>query len=333
MRLDSGPPPRDRRKVALLVVGAAVLGGLLFSAGFAVNALTGGDGDGEPKSAVATASPVATRTRTATPAASPTRSPVATVTVAASPVTAAATRPPSTPLPLPPTATPTIDPAKQPAIDVISVDPPVGTEVTAPPIPITVNVNYQAGPVSNVLGWTIEYCYSYIDCNTYSLASAYEVVPGSSGSATLTSMFSIDANYLRPAVICQYTVVIGHFLTPEVKWQSQVADNERCDQPRLHPTIRLVEVTPEVGTVLDEGEVVSVFVAYDAGSANQILFNLYMNGCRLSGARTFEISPGSSTNDTFAVATSPPAQGTLERVDVQLLDAGIPIATYTLGSC
>ncbi|HLB23502.1 MAG TPA: hypothetical protein VJP07_05365 [Dehalococcoidia bacterium] len=330
MRLDLGPQ-RDPRKLALMAGAAAALGALLFAAGYGANALFGGDDD-KPSSAVAaTPSPGATRTRT--PAASPTRT--ITATTAAAPTAAApvSTRPPSTLLPLPPTPTPTIDPAAQPAIEVVSIDPPVGTEVTAPPIPITVNVNYQAGPVSNVLGWTIEYCYSSIDCNTYSLASAYEVVPGSSGPATLTSLFSIDANYLRPAVICRYTVVIGHFLTPEVKWQSQAAADERCDQPSNHPTIRVVEAAPGVGTVLDEGEVVSVFVAYEAGSANQLLVSLYMNGCRLSGRQTLEISPGSSTNDTVDVVTSPPASGRLERVDVQLLDAGIPIASYTLGAC
>ncbi len=316
----------NRARIAILAGVAVAVAVGLFGAGYAVSALVDGGGgdDDAPGVVAASPSPRVTQTRTA----------VATTTTPVPPAAApVATRPPSTPLPLPPTATPTIDPAKQPAIEVVSIDPPVGAEVTAPPIPIAVNVNYQAGPVSNVLGWTIEYCYSPNDCNTYSLASAYEVVPGSSGSATLTSLFSIDANYLRPAVICRYTVVIGHFLTPEVKWQSQASSDERCDQPSNHPTIRLVEATPGVGTVLDEGEVVSVFVAYEAGSANQLLVNLYMNGCRLSGARTFEISPGSSTNDTFDVATSPPAQGRLERVDVQLLDAGIPIASYTLGAC
>jgi hypothetical protein len=330
MRLleDGGASRRDRRKLALIGAGAAALAAALFGAGYAANALVGG-GDGEKQVVAATPSPGAVRTRTVT--VSPTRTVSATATQAPATASLVATRPPDKPLP--PAATPTINPAAQPAIEVISLDPPIGTEVTAPPIPITVDVNYQAGPASNVLGWTIEYCYSNIDCNTYSLASAYEVVPGSSGSAALTSMFAVDANYLRPAVICQYTVVIGHFLTPEVKWQSPVADNERCDQPRFHPTIRTVEATPGVGTVLEEGEVVSVFVAYEAGSANQLVVNLYLDGCVLGGTRTFEISPGSSTNDTFDMATSPPAQGMLERVDVQLLDGGIAVSSSTLGAC
>jgi hypothetical protein len=321
--------PAGRLRVALWGAGAIVVAAALFGAGFALRAVLDDDGgDGPPGVAAPTSTPRAaqpsrTPSRTPPPPATPTRT-------AAPPVIPAATSPPP-----PPTATPTptIDPLVQPAVDVVSIEPPLGFHIELAQIDVTIAVSYQAGRDSNVLGWSLLYCASPNDCNTYGFEHGLEIVPGSSGSATLGATFPAGGNYLRPIVVCQYTVEIGHFITPEVRWQSQLASDERCQGSASGPRITVVDISPPLGTNLGDGQVVAVNVEYVAGPADQILISGYGPGCGVIAAATRDIEPEAAGVATIDFVVSPPATGELRSITAQLLNGGIPIADYTFGAC
>ncbi len=323
---------RDPRVLAVVIVaalaivgiGGIVLGYNLHSGGSDANRAVIG----------------APTTSSASPsAASPTRTAVATpsaISTATSSPAAATAVPSDTPTPLPTdTPAPTPTPA-EPHVQVNAIDPSIGSEITAASVPITVDVDYQAGAVSNVLGWTLYYCFSPIDCNTFGLDTAYDVVPGSQGSARLQSTFAPGANGLRPAVICQLTVTIGHFLTPEAHWQSQLAANPRCHPDELAPTIKVTDVQPPLGSTLASNGFVTVNLEYDAGPATKIWVGYYVSQCAgdLFAVATRDVTPGTSGITTIQIGVTAQSAGhPLHHVEAQLRNGDATIATYAFGPC
>ena len=331
MRLDAGQPD-NRRRYALLALGAVVAGFALFAAGFLVSNAVGGDGD-EPQAAGATATPTVrkgTPTRTRTPAGTTTATAVASTPTPAVAADGAAAPPPT---PIPPTATPTPDFTKQPAVEVTSIDPPLGAHIELASVDITLGVTYQAGRDSNTLGWELLYCAAPNDCNTYGFNLGTPIVPGSNGQLTLGGPFPAGGNYLRPIVLCRYTVVISHFVTPEAQWQSQLSNDERCQGER-RASVKITGTSPQTGTVVNSGDAVSVYVEYDAYNADQLLVTLYMDNCRPAGVKTVDLPPDTTGVTTVIIASSPPAAtGTLQGAQAQLLRAGSTVASYGFGAC
>ena len=329
VRLDLGQPD-NRRKYALIALAAVATGVILFGAGVLVATVFSGDnGDeqlaAEPTATASNRTPTPARSRTATITPPPANTPVAATARPASPA------PP--PTAIPPSPTPTPDFTKQPAVEVISIDPPLGFHIETASVDIALGVTYQAGRDSNILGWELLYCAAPNDCNTYGFNQGQEIVPGSNGQLTIGGPFPAGGNYLRPIVVCQYTVVISHFVTPEARWQSQLSSDERCQGER-RASVKVTGTSPQTGTVVKSGDVVSVYVEYDAYNANQLLVTLYMDGCRPAGVKTVDLTPDSTGVTTVIIATSPPAAtGTLQGAQAQLLRAGSTVASYGFGAC
>jgi hypothetical protein len=322
----------DRRKFALVVLAAVVVGVALFGAGFLVATAVGGDDD-ESSVVAPSVTPTArkgTPTRTRTPATTTTATTVASTSTPAVASTSAPARPPT---PVPPTPTSTPDFTKQPAVEVTSIDPPLGTHIELASVDIALGVTYQAGRDSNTLGWELLYCAAPNDCNTYGFNLGTPIAPGSSGQLTLGGPFPAGGNYLRPIVVCRYTVVISHFVTPEAQWQSQLSNDERCQGER-RAAVKVTGTSPNTGTVVNSGDVVSVYVEYDAYNADQLLVTLYMGACRPAGVKTVDLPPDTTGVTTVIIASSPPsATGTLQGAHAQLLRAGSTVASYGFGAC
>jgi hypothetical protein len=331
MRLDMGPE-RNRRKMWLITAAAVVAGVVIFGAGFGAKALLGDDSDG--KSVVAVASPATGAARTVTATIAGTRTPAANSTTAPSPtLVVAATLPPSTLAPPTATATATPDFTKQPSVEVVSVEPALGTHLEVASVDIKIEVNYQAGRDSNVLGWELYYCAGPNDCNTYGYSHETVIVPGAAGNATIGGPFPAGGNYLRPIVVCRYTVVIAHYVTAEAQWQSQMSPDERCQGSRSDSSVRITDVTPAYGSVVSNGEVVTAYVEYTTANGDQIQVISRGDGCVILGARTIDIERDSSGVATIDIVTSPPGQGILRVVEAFLLDQGVVKDSYNFGGC
>jgi hypothetical protein len=211
--------------------------------------------------------------------------------------------------------------------------PPLGTHIETASVDIALGVNYQAGRDSNTLEWQLLYCAAPNDCNIYGSRLSTDIVPGSNGQVTLGAPFPAGGNYLRPIVVCQYTVVIAHFLTPEAQWQSQLSNDERCQGER-RAAVKITGTSPQTGTVVNSGDAVSVYVEYDAYNADQLLVTLYMADCRPAGVKTVDLAPDSAGVTTVIIASSPPsATGTFQGAQAQLLRAGSTVASYGFGAC
>ncbi len=334
MRLDTGQrDPRFSRRQLLLAVGGVLAALLLFGGGFALSALLlgGTDGDGQ-HAAAPTAGPSKTVSRTALA----TRSVTITVTpraVASTPVAPSSTAPSPTAVPPTATATATPDFTKQPSVEVVSLDPPLGTHLEVASVEIKIGVSYQAGRDSNVLAWELYYCLAPNECNTYGSRNETEVTPGANGSVVSGGTFPAGGNYLRPIVVCRYTVTIGHYLTPEAQWQSQMSSDERCQGGEQRASIRITGVTPDIGSDVSEGEVVTAYVEYNALGADQIQMISRGDNCVILGSRTIDIERDSSGVETIHITTSPPGTGTLREVEALLLDGGAVKGTYNYGGC
>ncbi len=313
---------RPNLPLILVWVGVAIaIAAAITLSVFAIRSVTGGGGSSS--------------TQTPTPVASQTPRPTSTIATPATTATRTPTLAPTSPPPPPaPTPTPTPDFTKQPSIQVVSLSPALGTHVETDSVDIKIDVSYQAGRDSNVVGWHILYCASPIDCNTYG-GPGTDIVPGSSGSLTIGAPFPAGGNHLRPIVICQYTVEIAHFLTPEAQYQSQLADDPRCHPPANQPAIKVTGVTPPLGTILKQGDVVSVNVEYDAGPATRIEVRYLVAGCTgdIFAVGLQDVQPGASGVTTILVPVTAAATGELHHIDAQLLNAALPVATYTFGPC
>ena len=195
--------------------------------------------------------------------------------------------------------------------------------------------SYQAGCTSNVLTWHILYCASPIDCNTYGGEGGAAITPGAFGSATLSAPFAAGGNYLRPIVICQYTVEIGHFLTPEAQWQTQLANDDRCQPPNDVPRIKVTGVTPDLGTTLKAGDTISVNVEYDAGPATRVEARYAVENCAgdLYAFRSAPVASGTSGVITILIPATSTAIGPLRHVEARLINGDTVIATYNFGPC
>jgi hypothetical protein len=297
-----------------------------FVAGFGVRSIIGNDGgQAGPQGVVATQTPLQTSTS------APTRSPTGTATLAPTPVPTAPFVQ-NTPAP-PPTQTP--DFTAQPAIEVVSVSPTLGTHIETASVDIAIDVRYQAGRDSNVVSWSILYCASLNDCNTYGGPSSVDIEPGSSGRLMLGAPFAAGGNCLRPIVICQYTVEIAHFLTPEARWQSQLANDPRCHPEVSGPRIKVLGVTPDLGTILKQGDVISVNVEYDAGPATSIQVRYLVAQCTgdIFAVGSLDVKQGTSGVVTILVPVTRAATGELHHIDAQLLNGDLPIASYSFGPC
>ena len=319
---------RGRINVPMPVVwaGAVVAGAAVLSlAGVGIHSLASGSRSSSRPSATATAAP--SDTATVSPSATSTIAVTATTAPAAVPTSPAAQQA------SPPTATP--DLAAQPSIEVLSVDPALGTHIETASVNIAINVRYQAGRDSNVLGWSILYCASPNDCNTYGFQNSVDIAPGSEGSVTLGAPFAAGGNYLRPIVLCQYTVEIGHFITPEARWQSQLANDPRCHPEVSSPRIKVLDVKPELGAAIRAGDVVRVNVEYDAGPATRAQVRYAVEQCAgdLFAARSVEVEPGTSGIATIEVAVTAKTTGTLRNIEAQLLNGDLPVASYAFGPC
>lgn len=255
-----------------------------------------------------------------------------------------------TPVALEPTAAPTVAPAAAvpstngPAVTVKAVSPRVGTEITTDSVPISVEVDYEAGPVSNVLGWTIYYCYGPTDCNTYSRPTAYDIQPGTAGSATLTGLFTSGSTGLRRATICRLSVVMGHFVTPEVQWDSQTADRPVC-----HPqyaSVTVLDVQPALNSALSVDTPVSVNLRYDARPITslpssppqappKIRVSYYADSCVSEAAVSYsDLTPGTMGVTTIKIAVAPATIGrTLWHISARIVSGDTTLAAYGFGPC
>jgi len=319
------------RKRWAIIGGAAAFGALCIGVGVAVGLAVSGGGDGEPE-VRATATPRFARTGTVTitttalpvtaiPVASPTAAPPRVITVVVE-------------IP-PPTPTPSRRPG---AVQVRNVSPPIGTLSTDATFTVAVDVDYQAGDASNVLAWTLEYCFASTDCNTYSLPVAYAIVPGSNGSATLSGLFSPGANGLRPVALCRMTVVIGHFLTPEAKWESPRSPDARCyDVFEQTPTVKVLDAQPGLGSLLEQDDNVTVNVQYDPGPANTLRVT-YLAGDNcwggLEGSRSVTVERGTPGVMTLLIPVEGSSVGQpLLHVKAELLNDDEMLRAYGFGPC
>ena len=199
---------------------------------------------------------------------------------------------------------------------------------------IAIGVDYQAGSVSNVLSWYIRYCASPIDCNTFGYSvGATDIVPGSSGRITLGGVFPAGGNFYRPIVICQYTVEIGHFVTPEARWQSDVSSDPRCHPEVTGPKVEIIDVTPPLGTALRAGNTIAVNVRYDAVSADTLSVMYAVEGCVRQSASKTSITPGSSNVTTVLIPVTATGAGILKYVEADLLAGNRFLTSYEFGSC
>ena len=138
-----------------------------------------------------------------------------------------------------------------------------------------------------MLSWYIRYCASPIDCNTFGYSvGATDIVPGSAGRITLGGVFPAGGNFYRPIVICQYTVEIGHFVTPEARWQSDVSSDPRCHPEVTGPKVEIIDVTPLLGTALHAGNTIAVNVRYDAVSADTLSLQAVLSSSRRQSANS-----------------------------------------------
>jgi hypothetical protein len=264
-----------------------------------------------------------------------------TATVVMSPTLAPSATATGVPTPEPPrqvslpSPTPTVACTLQPAIQVAAVSPALGTHIEQATVDIAIDVQYQAGCNSNVLTWHILYCASPIDCNTYGGEGGVAITPGAAGSATLSAPFAAGGNYLRPIVICQYTVEIGHFLTPEAQWQTQLANDDRCHPPDTVPRVKVTGVIPELGTTLNAGDTISVNLEYDAGPATRVEARYSVENCAgdLYAFRSAPVTPGTSGVTTILVPVTPKAVGPLRHIEARLMNGDTVIATYNFGPC
>jgi hypothetical protein len=295
---------------ALALVGVAAI----FAAGYGASALL----DDDTAESVAGTPIVPTATRTRAP--SITATPSLTVTPTVAPVVVA------------PTATPV--PARQPEIEVLSLNPPLGAHIEQESVDISIDVRYQAGRDSNVLSWRMLYCAAPNDCNTYG-GPALDILPGSSGVRTLGAPFTAGGNTFRPIVICRYTVEIGRFLTPESRWETQFADDPRCHAEAAVPKVRVTGVTPELGTLLNVGDTVSVNVEYDAGPATRLRARYFVENCTgdIFAFRPVDVAPGSSGIVTVLIPVTAQSTGPLRHIEAQLLNGETVIASYNFGPC
>ena len=320
-----GATPRSR---VLWIAAAAACAAVVFGAGFALrSALSDSASVGPivasttPREGSATASPSTTPT-TFPPAATDTAVSTEAPVGLPSPVTEL-----RTPLPTP-------DASIQPFVSAISLDPSLGAHIEQASVDIAIAVDYQAGSVSNVLSWYIRYCASPIDCNTFGYsAGATDIVPGSSGRITLGGVFPAGGNYLRPIVICQYTVEIGHFVTPEARWQSDVASDPRCHPEVTGPKVEILDVTPPLGTSLRAGNTIAVNIRYDAVSADTLSVRYAVEGCAPLPAKNTTVTGGSSSVTTVLIPVSTTGAGTLKLVEATLLVGGRALTSYDFGDC
>ena len=322
--------PSARRRL-VLIGAAAAFGALCIAIGVAVGVILardGSSGDDEPQ---------ARATATSVP-----RSPAGTATAAAAtatPEAAPSSRPPQVVTVVVQVPAPTPTPPRRPgAIQVRNVTPPIGTLSTEASFNVSVDVDYQAGDASNVLAWTLEYCFASTDCNTYSLPDAYAIVPGANGSATLSALFSPGANGLRPVALCRMTVVIGHFLTPEARWESPRAPDSRCyDVFAQAPVVTVLDAQPAFGAILRQGENVTVNVQYDPGPANTLRVT-YIAGDNcwggLEGSKSVSIDRGKPGVTTVLIPIAPNTVGRpLFHVKAALFNDADLLREYGFGPC
>lgn len=314
----------SQRAFAAVVIIAIAVAGFVFGL---VIAGTFDDGDATPAAVGATPAP-ASSTIAVSPKPRSTPAP-------ASSTPAAATALPPRPSPLPPTATPTVDFMKQPEVQILVVTPPLGTHIEEASVEIAIDVRYQGGRDSNVLAWELYYCAAPTDCNTYGSRNETEVIPGAAGVATIGGPFPAGGNYLRPIVVCRYTVAIGHFLTPEAQWQTQLSDDPRCQSSAAGPAVRVLDVAPELGAAVVEGDTISINLSYEAGPATQVWAGYYVAGCGgdLFAARTIDIAPGTSGVATINIAVTAESAGILSHIEARLLNGGLTVASYAFGPC
>jgi hypothetical protein len=319
-----------RRRLAL-IGAAAALGALCIAIGVSIGVILardGGDDDGEPQARATLTSVPRTPVVTATP-----------LSTAVTPEAAPSPRPPQVVTVVVQVPAPTATPSRRPgAIQVRNVTPPIGTLSTEASFTVSVDVDYQAGDASNVLAWTLEYCFASTDCNTYSLPDAYAIVPGASGSATLSALFSPGANGLRPVALCRMTVIIGHFLTPEAKWESPRAPDSRCyDVFAQAPVVTVLDAQPAFGAILRQGENVTVNVQYDPGPANTLRVT-YIAGDNcwggLEGSKTVSIERGTPGVTTVLIPVAPGTVGQpLFHVKAALFNDADLLREYGFGPC
>lgn len=316
----------------MLIVGVAGLsiGAALFAAGFLVSSLSG---DSDEKGVEVQSTHTPTKTATVLTA-RPTRTP----TAGASPtpetaMPAAPAQPVILPTRVPASPTPTPDFTKQPAIQILNTAPPIGTHIKTASVDIAIEVSYQAGRDSNVLAWELYYCAGPSDCNTYGSRNEKAVVPGAAGTTTIGGPFPAGGNYLRPIVVCRYTVVIGHYLTPEDQWQTEMSPDERCQGGADYASVRVTGVSPDIGAQVGEGEIVTAYVEYGAYGASQLQVIARGDGCVVIGSRTIDLARDSSSVATVHITSSPPGIGTLREVEAALLDEGVVKARYDFGGC
>jgi hypothetical protein len=196
-------------------------------------------------------------------------------------------------------------------------------------------VSYEAGNDSNVLGWSLMYCAASNDCNTYGYGHSREIVPGSTGDVTIGAPFPAGGNYLRPIVVCQYTVEIARYLTTEARWQSGLSEDPRCHPEVTTPRVKVLGVTPELGTIVQAGDVISVNLEYDAGPATRVEARYSVEDCAgdLFAFRSADITPGSSGIVTILIPVSAETTGPLRHIDAALMQGDARIATYGFGPC
>ena len=211
--------------------------------------------------------------------------------------------------------------------------PPLGTHIETASVDIAIEVSYQGGRDSNVLAWELYYCAGPSDCNTYGSRNETAVVPGSAGTTTIGGPFPAGGNYLRPIVVCRYSVVIGHFLTPEAQWQTEMSPDERCQGGDAVASVRVTGVSPDIGAQVGEGEIVTAYIEYDAYGASELQVIARGDGCVVIGSRTIDLARDSSSVTTIHITSSPPGIGTLREVEALLLDEGVVKARYGFGGC
>jgi hypothetical protein len=339
--MEYGGQPLHRRKSVALVTGGALAAIFFVALGIFLGRSVLGEND-KRSNVVVAPSTTATESATATttPAASTaTMSPSVPTAVIATPARAV------TRVAVEPTVAPTAKPStNDPAITIRGIRPPVGTEITQNSVSISVDVDYEAGPVSNVLGWTIYYCFGPGDCNTYGLPTAYDIQPGTAGTATLEGVFTSDSSVTRPATICRLSVVIGHFVTPEVQWDSGTADRPAC-QTR-YPTIRVLDVQPALNSPLQAGSTVSVNLQYDASPITtlpssppqllpQLRVSYYADSCAAEAAVTYaELTPGATGTITIKIPVAPVYAGKkLWHISARIIRGDTTLAAYAFGPC
>jgi hypothetical protein len=99
--------------------------------------------------------------------------------------------------------------------------------------------------------------------------------------------------------------------------------------------VKVIGVTPELGTFLNFGDTVSVNVEYDAGPATEVRARYFVEDCSgdLFAFRPLAVAPGSTGVVTVLVPVTAESIGPLRHIEAQLLNGETVIASYNFGPC